>query len=189
MTIPDLVPATFPADVNSVEDLSRRRFLKVSGTAALGAVITGGAVINDGCAKSVVFYVATVTGSLEALKPLLPNLSPQIDKAIAIARTFSDAYQSGKFANAAAVYANLVSVVDQIIRAAGVMSPEVTRIIALGGVALRFIGAVLADQAEEPAVASIAASMNSPEQQQQKATIKRMADPHVFEMVHALVKP
>lgn len=162
--------------------MNRRTMLKTSGLATVGVMTLG----VTGCGKNLSLYVATVIGSLEELELLLPNLSPQIKKAIAIAKSFDTAYRAGKFTDAATLFTNLTGVVSEIATSAGVTNPQVKLAIAVGGVALRAIAVLLAQQASNPMVASaVAASPNA----NAKATIERMADPVVLDKIMGLVRP
>lgn len=162
--------------------MNRRTVLKTGGLAAVG-VMTMGA---KGCGKNIGIYTATVIGTLKELLPLLPNLSPRIKQAIAIAETFEKAYQDGKFADAAAIFENLTQVIGEIVNAIGVMNPNVKLAIAVGGIALRAIAAILKGQAADPVVAAaVAASTN----QSAKDMIERMSNQAVIDRVVELVKP
>lgn len=162
--------------------MNRRTVLKTGGLAALG----GMTLSVTGCGKNLSVYVATVIGSLEELSPLLPNLSPQIRKAVDIAKSFDSAYRAGKFTDASAIFTNLTSTVSEIVTIAGVTDPQVRIAIAVGGVALRAIAALLNSQATEPAVATaVAASKNV----RAKTVIERMADQRVIDKVYEAVKP
>lgn len=162
--------------------MNRRAMLKTTGAAGVGILTFGVA----GCSKNINLYTATVIGTLEELLLLLPDLSDPIKKAIALAKSFDTAYREGKFANAGTIFANLTSVVSEIATLAGVTNPQVKLAIALGGVALRAIAALLKSQASDPAVATaVAASTDSVT----KAVIERMADSKVLDMTLALVRP
>lgn len=173
--------------LNPQEIISDRRdFLRLSGSALLGSAVVGGAVVTTGCGKNISLYTATIIGSLEELSPLLPNLSPQIHKAVEIAKSFDAAYRDGKFADAGALFTNLTTIVSQIATATGITNPQVKIAIAVGGVALRAIGVLLKTQTADPIVAAAVAKSSDV---QAKAMIQRMGDPVVMDRIVQLVMP
>jgi len=155
--------------------------LKVAGLAGVGLLTVGTAA----CGKNISLYTATVIGSLEELIPLLPNLSDRLKQAVMIAKTFDESYRAGKFADAATIFENLTTSVQQIISGIGVMNEQVKLAVAVGGVALRGIAVLLRQQAAQPAVAAMVAKSNS----SAKSMIERMADPAIIDEVVAAVKP
>lgn len=133
--------------------MNRRTLLKTGGLAAIGTLALNTAGCGD--KEDIEFYVATVTGTLEELKPLLPAQAALLSKGISIAKSFNDAYQDGKFDNAMTIFENLVGVINEIIAAAGIgVSDSVKVALAVAGVAIRAIAVLLKRQAAQPAVAA-----------------------------------
>jgi hypothetical protein len=136
-------------------DLSKRTFLKVGGIGGLGLLV-GGTTACPGDKKKVSFFVVTITGSMQELKPLLPAQEALLSKAIDIANAFNNAYQAGKFDSAIAAFENLVGVINEIIAAAGVgVSDSVKIALAVSGVAVRGIAVLLRDSTADPVVATV----------------------------------
>lgn len=165
--------------------ITRRNLLKTGGLAAIGTLVVG----TTACGERISFYVSTVIGSLEALKPLLPNAAPQIQKAIDAAKAFDAAYRAGKFADASTLFANLGDLALEIFNVVGVVDPRIGLAIALGRVAFNAIATLLKRQMEDPAVAAIVAARNDAQSLRAKAMIERMADPKMIEAILADVKP
>lgn len=165
-------------------DLSKRQFLKGAATAGVGILVTEGALVTTGCDKSVSFFTSTVIGALSDLKPLLPNLNPAIDKAIAAGRAFDEAYRAGKFDNIDTLFENFGNTVNSFVAAIGVMNEDVKRYVLVGGIALRAIASLLRSQVSQPAVAAVVASKSKTSGM---AMIERMSDPAVLDKVMALL--
>lgn len=110
---------------------------------------------TTGCGKNLSNYVSTIIGAMEELKPLLPNLSASLSKAISIAKSFDEAYRAGKFDSATTLFENLVGVINQIIADAGINASDSVKIaLSVASVGMRAIAVLLRDQATQPAVAS-----------------------------------
>lgn len=170
--------------------VSRRTLIKTGGMAAVGALAIGSA----GCdKKDVDFYVATLTGAFEELKPLLPAQSALLAKAISIAKSFNDAYQGGKFDTATKLFENLVSVVGDLIAAAGVnVSGSVKIALAVAGVATRAIAVLMKQAADDnPQVAAAVnkESTMSKEASARASLIERLADMTTVNSVLEAAKP
>lgn len=125
--------------------MNRRSMMKLSGAAIVGAAV----VTQVGCEKKDVdFYIATVTGSMAQLKPLLPNQAALLDKAISIAKSVNQAYQDGKFDSALSLANNLTTTINEIITAAGVnLSDTVKMIISIANVALGTVAVLIENSA------------------------------------------
>lgn len=178
------VPATIDIDV----DLSKRNFLKVGGLAAVGTLAIGSA----GCDKEDIdFYVSTLTGALEELKPLLPNQATLISKAVSIAKSFNSAWQADKFASASAIFENLITTFNEIITAAGLnVSDTVKVVVAVAGVALRAIAVLVKQQAQDPAVAAaVRTTAETPSGSRQKSLVEKLADPAAIDVLFRAAKP
>lgn len=133
-------------------NFNRRNFLRASGTAGIGLLALGASECGK---KNVDFYVATVIGTLEELKSLLPAQATLLSRGISVAKSFNDAYQDGKFDSAMTIFENLVGVVNEIIAAAGVnVSDGVKIALAVAGVAIRGIAVLLKDSTADPQVAA-----------------------------------
>ena len=138
--------------------LPRRQVLKGAIAAGVGVLV----VSQPACDKpDVDFYVNTVTTSLAKLKPLLPAQAALLSKAISIAKEINDAYQDGKFDSAKALADNLLTVIDDIVAAAGVNLSDKAKValamidIALTTIALLIKGATptatsMASRAADP---------------------------------------
>lgn len=160
--------------------MNKRTFLKLSATAGVGAL----ALPTVGCGdkKDVDFYIATVTGALEQLKPLLPNQETLLSKAISIARSVNSAYQDGKFDTALGLANNLVSTINDIIAAAGVnLSNGVKITLSIANVALS-AAAVLIKNAMP---AEVAARVSNPAME----TLESMASPKRVNAVFEASRP
>lgn len=133
--------------------MNRRTLLKTGGLAAVGTLTLGAGPCSK---RNLSFQVSVVIGALEELKPFLPGLSTTLSKAVAIAKSFDQAYRDGKFDSAMAIFENLVGVINQIIADAGFnVSDSVKIALAIAGVALRAIAVLLRDQvAADPQVAA-----------------------------------
>lgn len=170
-------------------DLSRRSFTQSLCLAGAGSLVIGGAVVTSGCGKNISIYTATVIGTLKELRPLLPNLADRLNQAIAIAETFDKAYREGKFLSAALTFENLTLVVNEIVKAIGIMSDQVRIAIAVGGVALHGIAAILKAQSTEPAVAAAVAAAQDSKSMSAKLMIERMGDMATINQILKLVTP
>lgn len=172
--------------INTSVDLAKRNFVTAGVKAALGAAVFGGVVVTSACGKNISIYTATVIGTLEELRPLLPNFRAQLEQAVAVAKTFDAAYREGKFVNAAALFENLTTIVSEIVMHVGVMSESVKLAVAVGGVALRAIAILLKSQASDPVVAAeVAKSTNKTA----KDMIEQMSHIGVFNQIVELAMP
>lgn len=169
-------------------NLSKRNFLKVGGVAALGSLT----LCTASCGPSMNTWVQTIIGGLEELKPLLPAQGSLLTKAISTAKSFNEAWQDGKFANAAALLENLTATIQQVIDDAGVnVSQQVKTMIAVVGVALRTIAVLMKEQMGDPVVAAAVRdkTANSPSAAMQRSVIERLADPNAVNAVFAAARP
>lgn len=133
-------------------DLSRRNLLITGGAAGLGALTLGTAACEK---KDVDFYIATVTGSLTQLKPLLPNQIDLLNRAISIAREVNSAYQDGKFDSALGLANSLTATIESVITAAGVnLSDAVKLIFAMTNIAIGTVEILVRGSAPASARAS-----------------------------------
>lgn len=173
-----------PESSMTLIESNRRDFLKLAGSAGLGVAVLGGATLTIGCGKSISFFTSTVIGALSDLKPLLPNLSPAIDKAIAAGKAFDDAYRAGKFDNIDTLFENFGNTVNSFVAAIGVMNEDVKRYVLVGGIALRAIASLLKSQVSQSAVAAVVASKP---RTSGMAMIERMADPVVLDKMMQLL--
>lgn len=131
--------------VKSDIDLSKRNFFVVGGAAALGTLVLGSSACEK---KDVDFYIATVTGSLTQLKPLLPNQIDLLNRAISIAREVNSAYQDGKFDSALGLANSLTATIESVIIAAGVnLSDAVKMILSIANVALGTVAVLIGGSA------------------------------------------
>lgn len=169
--------------------MNRRTFgktLAVGGGSTAALVLIGSQTACN--PKDLSFYVDTVVGALDELKPLLPGAAATIVKAVAIAKDFDAAYKAGKFENAAALFANLSSLLSQIADDAGVNNTQVKLILAFAGVAIRAIAALLKSQAEQPGVMKVTGPPTEA-QKAQRALIERLADEKAINRLYQSVKP
>lgn len=139
-----------------------------------GLAIASLPLVETGCGPKVSFYIQTFSGALIELKPLLPGAAGLIGKAIAAASDFDKQYRRGDFTSAIVTLQSLSADVSEIANDAGVDSPKIKGIIAVAGIALRAVAAILAEQQTQPAVAAGAAAANS-QQQQAVREVKRLA--------------
>jgi hypothetical protein len=167
--------------------VTRREVLATGGMAAVGAL----AISSTACdKKDIDFYVSTVGGALEELKPLLPAQVALLSKGISIAKSFNDAYQDGKFDSAITLFENLVGVINEVIAAAGVVVSDTVKIIlAVAGVGTRAIAVLLRQQAQTPAVASAIQSRTGARASSQRSLIERMASRIEINAVFEASKP
>ena len=160
--------------------MDRRSMMKLTAIAGVGAVTLP--MTGCGDKEDVDFYIATVTGSFEQLKSLLPNQVALLTKAISIAKSVNDAYQAGKFDSALSLANNLVSTINEIIAAAGVNLGNGVKItLSIANVALS-AAAVLIKHAMP---AEVAARASSPAME----TLESMASPKRVEAVFAASRP
>lgn len=170
--------------------MNRRTLLKTGGAAALGTFTLG----NTSCPgkEDLEFYVATVTATLEELKPLLPAQSALLSKGISIAKSFNDAYQDGKFDSAMTIFENLVGVINEIIAAAGINASDGVKVaLAVAGVAIRGIAVLLKRQAEQPAVAAVVKekAKASADSAKQVSLVESLANPKSVQMIFEAARP
>jgi hypothetical protein len=173
----------------SKPDFDRRNFLRASGIAGVGLLALGAAECGK---KDVDFYVATVVGTLEELKPLIPAQATLLTRGISIAKSFNDAYQDGKFDSAMTIFENLVSIVNEIIAAAGInVSDGVKIALAVGGVAIRGIAVLLKDSTTDPQVAAVVneKSKSSAASAKQASLVESLAHPKSVQMIFEASKP
>lgn len=168
-------------------DLSKRNFLKVGGVAAVGTLTLSTA----GCGPSMNTWVQTIIGGLQELGPLLPGQAALLTKAVGIAKSFNDAWQSGKFTNAVGILENLTGTIQQIIADAGInLSPQVKTMLAVVGVALRTVAVIMKEQLNNPDVAdAVRRQTSSPGAARQRALIERMADSKTVDALFEAAKP
>lgn len=168
--------------------MNRRTLLKTGGLAAVGSLTIG----TVGCGKNLSPYVSTVIGALDELKPLLPNQSELLNRAVGIAKNFDDAYRAGKFDNATTLFENLAGVVGEIAESAGVASPSVKIAIAVAGIAMRAIAVLMKQQADDnPQVAAAVSdkARASRAAGARKSLIEKMADPVAVNELFEAAKP
>lgn len=170
--------------------MNRRTLLQTGGLAAIGTL----ALNTTGCGdkEDVEFYIATVSGTLEELKPLLPAQAALLSKGISIAKSFNQAYQDGKFDSAMSIFENLVGVINEIIAAAGIsVSDSVKVALAVAGVAIRAIAVLLKRQAEQPAVAAAVKqkSMASADSAKRVSLVESLANPKEINALFEASKP
>lgn len=137
--------------------MQRRELMKLGAVATVATIIGGGSIA---CGVKLTTWVATITGALDELKPLLPAQAALLAKIAKVATDFNDAYQSGKFASASTIFENLSGLIDQLVNDIGTPSQQVKIIIALVGVAVRTIAVILKSQAT-PTIASAATAVNA----------------------------
>lgn len=169
--------------------MNRRTLLKTGGMATVGALTIGAGPCSS---KNLSVYVSTIVGALEELKPLLPNQSSLLTRAISIAKSFDEAYRAGKFDTATALFENLAGVVGQIADSVGVTSPSVKIAIAVAGIAMRAIAVLMKQQAtENPQVADAvsAKTERDPAASTRKSLIERMADEKAVNALFEASKP
>jgi hypothetical protein len=160
--------------------MNRRSMMKLSATAGVGALTIP--LVGCGEKADVDFYVATVTGAFEQLKPLLPNQTTLLTKAISIARSINSAYQDGKFDSALGLANNLVTTINEIIAAAGVnLSTSVKVILSIANVALGAAAVLI--KRNMPAVMASRVSSTAME------TLESMASPKKIDAVFEASRP
>ncbi len=171
-------------------DLSKRNFLKAGGTAGLGALVLGTTACPGG--KNLSFWVSTIVGTLEELKPLLPNLSEPLSRGISIAKSFDEAYREGKFEDAEAIFENLHGVITQIITDAGISLGDNVKIsLALLSVGLRTVSVILKAQLENPQVAAAVKNraQSNPASARRLKLIDSLASPKEVNAVFEAARP
>lgn len=170
-------------------ELTRRTLLKSGGWATVGLLTVGAGPCNS---KNISPYVSTIIGALDELKPLLPNQSELLSRAVSIAKNFDDAYRAGKFDNATALFENLAGVVGDIADSAGIASPSIKVAIAVAGIAMRAIAVAMKQQADDnPTVAAVVAARTgaSKASASRKSLIERMADEKAVNQLFEASKP
>ncbi len=131
--------------------MNRRTF--VGTTALAGAGLALGASKCGG--KSVTAEIGIIQSTILALKPLLPGQAVLLDKVSKLAGDFGAAYARGDFASAKTFFASLADNITTLIGDIGAASPRVQFLVAVVGIAVRAIAALLNEQST-PAIESMA---------------------------------
>lgn len=141
--------------------MDRRNFNRniITGGIAL-AVLAPSTLLLEGCAppKDLGFYIDTVTGAMKQLSPLLPGASGAISKVISVAGDLSAAYKRGDFVSAESLFATLSDDLALVAADVGVNSPTIKLALAVAGIALSTIAAILKAQATPSMIASARAT-------------------------------
>lgn len=169
--------------------ITRRGLLKTGGMAAVGALTIGAGPCSS---RNLSTYISTIIGALDELKPLIPNQSELLSRAVTIAKNFDEAYRAGKFDNATALFENLAGVVGQIADSVGVSSPSVKIAIAVAGIAMRAIAVLMKQQADDnPQVAAAvkARTTASRTASMRKSLIEEMANPTTVNALFEASRP
>lgn len=145
--------------------MDRRNFNRTLLTGGVVAVLAPSTLLLEGCAppKDLGFYIDTVTGAMKQLAPLLPGAAGAISKVISVAGDLSAAYKRGDFASAESLFATLSDDLAMVAADAGVNSPTIKLALAVAGIALSTIAAILHAQAT-PAMVVSARKVASPAQ-------------------------
>jgi hypothetical protein len=167
--------------------MNRRTLLKTGGLAAVGTLTVG----VSSCAKNLSTWVNILIGAAQELSSLLPGQSALISKAVAIAKSFDEAYRAGKFIDAMSIFENLANVVDQVTATLGVTNPTVKLAISMMRIALRAIATLLKAQAQNPAVAAALSDprLNNDTANRQKALVEKLADESAINALYVAAKP
>lgn len=151
---------------------TRRDFLRLAGVGGAGLLVAS----QIGCGASIATEIGIIQSTILALKPLLPNQAALLDKVSRLAGDFNTAYRAGNFSSAKDFFNSLADNIDTLIADVGVASPRVQFLVALVGVAIHAVAALLAEQgAASPKAGKMAGSMAP-------ATVdrvQRMASPEV----------
>jgi hypothetical protein len=171
------------ANIDGLDPVSRREFLRQGGFGATSLILTGaagmtaGAIVvpDPGCSKaSIEVEVSTAITFLNKVSSLLPGKAQIIAKIVAALNDFNKFYQAGDFTSAGKFFSTVDADFTQLITDLGVnLSPSVKIALALVDAALAAIGVLMKSQAGAPGVPSKAAM--SDEQRQMALVIERRA--------------
>ena len=153
--------------------MNRRKF--ISGTAAgAGAVLVTSQL---GCGgKSVSGTVTLITGAINELKILFPNVSA-LDKIIKLATDFNDDWVAGKFDSARTFFENLDTTAQQVITDLGLnASTRVKLLLASVGIAVRVIASLISEQGQQTPGAMITAQGTAPKTVSRVKSLSNAAD-------------
>lgn len=179
---------------------TRREFIK-TGSVAAGSIAFGAAFTAPACdKKDLSAWVSTIVMTFNEMKPLLPQLGlPQakldlisgyLNKAVAIAKAFDDAYKAGKFKDAVTLFGSLSELITQIATELNVVNNRIVKLSLVAiAVARIAIASLLKQQSGDPAVAAtIARTSKGPEAMRAASEIERLAAMDVDKLLQA-VKP
>lgn len=138
--------------------MNRRTFIGTGALAGAGALIAA----ETGCApKSVEVEIGILQSSIIALKPLLPAQATLLDKIGKLAGDFNTSYKAGNFTSAKDFFNSLADNIDVLISDVGGATPRVQFLVALAGVAIRAVAALLNEQGTtQPAAGAMATSLS-----------------------------
>lgn len=125
---------------------------------AVGGVAIGAAFGEPACSKlSITAEIGIIQSTILALKPLLPAQAGLLDRVSKLAGNFGAAYAKGDFASAKAFFMSLADNITTLVADVGVGSPRIQFLVAVVGIAVRAIAALLNEQST-PAIESMATS-------------------------------
>lgn len=148
----------------AAHDPSKRNFMALAGTGVAGIALGGIAapisqpgMPEPACSsgKSVTAEIGIIQSTILALKPLLPAQATLLDKISKLAGDFGAAYARGDFTSAKTFFASLADNITTLVGDVGVGSPRIQFLVAVVGIAVRAIAALLNEQAT-PAIQSMA---------------------------------
>jgi hypothetical protein len=132
---------------------SRRKFIQV---AAVGGVASL-AITQLSCGPSLDTEIGIILTTIPLLKPFLPNQAVLLDKIAKITSDLQKAYRAGDFTNAKTFFNDLDVNIQTLIADVGGASPRIIFLVAIVGVALRAVAALI-NQSTPPAIMSAMAS-------------------------------
>jgi hypothetical protein len=116
--------------------------ITTSGLGLAGFAVGTGFTAPSCGQKDLSGWVVTIPAYLNEIKPLLPDLglsqvvidkvSGWIDTAVSVAKKFDDAYQSGKFADAVTLFANLGGLITEIAAELNVTDNRIIKLALVG---------------------------------------------------------
>lgn len=155
MKYKSLIAADTARSMNFGTNADRRNFLKISTGAGIGALVVASVGASKCGGKSVTAEIGIIQSTILALKPLLPAQAALLDKISKLAGDFGAAYARGDFTSAKTFFASLADNITTLVGDVGAGSPRIQFLVAVVGIAVRAIAALLNEQAT-PAIQSMA---------------------------------
>jgi hypothetical protein len=136
--------------------MNRRNFIGTGALAGAGALVLS----QVACGPNIDTEIGIVLSTIPLLKPLLPNQVVLLDKIASVTTDLRKAYKAGDFNSAKNFFGSLDTNIQTLINDVGGASPRVQFLVALVGVAVHAIAALLNEQ---PAPVTATATAMAPD--------------------------